>query len=321
MRGPDAEETVGVLDVGSFSASLVVVPRGGTPLEPVLTHRTRLRLDQHLDDAGCVSPEGIETIVAAVRSARRAARTERIGELFPLATSSIRDARNADRVVATVARATGIELRFLSGQREAELAFLAARRWYGAGAGPLLVVDIGGGTVELAAGAGEHARFARSLPLGARSMTREWLSSEFPSLERIDALRAHVLEQAHEALADLPSSTQWRTVGCSKVLQQLARLAGARTQRSTPVPQRELKLDELREWIPRLAKLPVERRAKLPGISRWRARQALAGAIVAEALLAVTGGEAAICPWSTKDGLLLMLADGVEERDGASRAA
>ncbi|GAA4547072.1 exopolyphosphatase [Amycolatopsis samaneae] len=296
---------VGVLDVGSFSARLVVLEPGGTPLDPALSHQTRLRLDRELDPAGRLTERGIAAVTAAVSAGMTMAAKHGVTDVYPLATSSIRDARNAREVVHRIAAETGVELRFLSGRREAELAYLGARRWYGAGAGPLLVLDIGGGTVELAAGRGERAAFARSLRLGARSMTRDWLPVEPVSGERAAALREHALEEVTEALGDvLPEIADHRVVGCSKVLRQLARLAGDR-----PGKARELRLEDLRAWIPRLAALPSARRAELPGISRVRARQALAGAIVAEALLTVSGGRVAICPWSTRDGLLLTLLD------------
>ena len=311
VRREVADSKVGVLDVGSFSARLVVLQRGGSPLEPVLVHQTKLRLDRELDGSGRLRKSGIAAIVAAVDAANRIAAKHGVANVYPLATSSIRDARNADAVVAEVARSTGTELRFLSGRREAELSYVAARRWYGAGAGPLLVLDIGGGTVELAAGEGEQAGFARSLRLGARAMTRDWLPREVASAKRIGALREHVLEEVTGALQDvLPLIRDHRTVGCSKVLGQLARLAGARPQGGGPELGRELQLEDLRQWIPRLAVLPAKRRAELPGISRVRAHQALAGAIVAEALLTVSGGRVAICPWSTREGLLLGMLDG-----------
>jgi exopolyphosphatase/guanosine-5'-triphosphate,3'-diphosphate pyrophosphatase len=311
VRRVVADSKVGVLDVGSFSARLVVLQQGGSPLEPVLAHQTKLRLDRELDGSGRLRKSGIAAIVAAVDAANRIAAKHGVADVYPLATSSIRDARNADEVVAEVARSTGTELRFLSGRREAELTYVAARRWYGAGAGPLLVLDIGGGTVELAAGQGEQAGFARSLRLGARSMTRDWLPHEVASAKRIGALREHVLDEVTGALHDvLPLIRDHRTVGCSKVLGQLARLAGARPQRGGPELGRELQLEDLRQWIPRLAVLPAKRRAELPGISRVRAHQALAGAIVAEALLTVSGGRVAICPWSTREGLLLGMLDG-----------
>lgn len=315
------EPAVGVLDVGSFSARLVVLTKGGSPLEPAFTHQTRLRLDRELDDSGRLTSAGVAAVTAAVDAGMTVAAKHGLTEVYPLATSSIRDARNARAVVAEVAKETGVELRFLSGRQEAEFAYVGARRWYGAAAGPLLVLDIGGGTVELAAGQGEQASFARSLRLGARSMTRDWLPKECASGKSVQALREHALEEVRDALADvLPELSEHRVVGCSKVLRQLARLAGDR-----PNKPRDLKLDDLRSWIPRLAGLPAKRRAELPGISRVRAHQALAGAIVAEALLTVCGGRVTICPWSTRDGLLLNLLDGLAavgpRRTGAGKAA
>ncbi len=295
--------TVGVLDVGSFSARLVVVPVAGASLAPVLNHQTRLRLDRELDARGRLTARGIASVTAAVAAGMTTAYRHGVSSVYPLATSSIRDAVNSADVVRHVAGETGVELQFLSGRREAELAYLAARRWYGPKAGPLLILDIGGGTVELAAGCGEQATFAKSLPMGARSLTRDWLPTERVSGKQVKALRAYALDQATAVLgaADIAGH---RTVGCSKVLQQLARLAGAR-----PGKSRDLRLDDLRACIPRLAAMPTSKRAELPGISRNRAHQALAGAIVAEALLSVAGGQVTICPWSTRDGLLLSLRD------------
>jgi exopolyphosphatase/guanosine-5'-triphosphate,3'-diphosphate pyrophosphatase len=309
------EPAVGVLDVGSFSARLVVVPLGGSPQEPVLNHQTRLRLDRELDGRGRLTERGIAAVTAAVAAGMSTAYRHGINGVYPLATSSIRDAANAADVVRHVAGETGVELQFLSGRYEAELAYVAARRWYGAAAGPLLVLDIGGGTVELAAGHGEKAAFARSLPLGARSMTRDWLPSERVSNRQVKALRTHALDVVSTTLGASDVADP-RVVGCSKVLRQLARLAGAR-----PGKCHELRLDDLRAWIPRLAALPPSRRAELPGISRSRAHQALAGAIVAEALLTVAGGKVTICPWSTRDGLLLTLQDKAKAAAGKRAAA
>lgn len=76
----------------------------------------------------------------------------------------------------------------------------------------------------------------------------------------------------------------------------------------------------MRAWIPRLSAMPFARRAQLPGISRQRAQQALGGAVVAEALLTVAGGSLSICPWSTRDGLLLTLLDQLTDATGKQRS-
>ncbi|MFE2754188.1 Ppx/GppA phosphatase family protein [Actinosynnema sp. NPDC059335] len=302
---------VGVLDVGCFSAHLVVV--ADSPLHPVLSHKTRLRLDKALDRDNRLGPEGVEQVVHAVRTARRVADRAGVPTIVPFATSVIRDAVNADQVIAEVARRAGTRLRVLPGQEEARLAYRAARHWYGWRAGPLLVLDVGGGTVELAAGADLEPSFARSFPFGARTMTRRL------ALDRSGATTV-VHDRVKTALKGV-AVRDHRAVGCSKVFQQLARLTGARPQHDGPFAPRWLRLDDLRAWIPKLARMPAPRRARLPGISPHRAEQSLAGALVAEALMVATGhDEVDICPWSTREGLLLGLL-GAGDDDESYRVA
>ncbi len=315
-----------MLDVGCFSAHLLVVE--GSPLNPVLSHKTRLRLDRALDRHNRLRAEGVDQIVNAVRVARRTAERAGVVDFVPFATSSVRDAVNADEVIAEVARRTGTRLRVLPGHEEARLSYLAARRWFGWQAGPLLVLDVGGGTVELAAGDGATPSLARSLPFGARTLTRRMAlkavhdrrsrhqrrgGDEHPELVRVrDAVR--------DALADVPAPG-YRAVGCSKVFQQLARLTGARPQQDGPFVARSLRLADLREWIPRLAAMPAPKRARLPGISRHRAEQSPAGALVVEALMVASGhDQVEICPWSTREGLLLTLG-GLGDDDEYSQVA
>jgi len=282
---------VGVLDVGCFSAHLVIVERDLT--RPLVSHKVRLRLDRELDSTGAISAAGVESLCTAVRAARKKA-----GDVpfLPFATSSVRDSANAQEVMRKVARRTGVDLKVLSGKEEARYSYAAARHWFGWSAGPMVVLDVGGGTVELAAGFGAEPEFALSLPLGARTLTRTGLA--------VEEMRAEVRDRLSEAF---PRDESARAVGCSKVFEQLARLAGAR---NGTYAQRQLRLKDLEKWIPRLAKLSVRERAALPGISRHRAQQSLAGAVVAEGLMKVSGHDVVdISPWSTKEGLLLDLVE------------
>lgn len=279
-----------VLDVGCFSAHLIVVE--GSPSRPLVSHKVRLRLDRALDEAGRISRDGIDGITAAVAEVQERLREVRVPAFLPFATSSVRDAANSSQVISKVASRTGLELRVLSGEREARLSYTAARRWFGT-TEHLSVLDIGGGTVELAAGSSGRPIFARSLPIGARTLTRSGRSVRELRRTLPSRLAAALPPRELEALA------AGRAVGCSKVFSQLAVLAGS--------PER-LRLADLSHWIPRLAELSPRERAKLPGISRHRARQSLAGAVAAEALMRVTGHDAIeISPWSTKEGLLLDL--------------
>ncbi|MEV0681454.1 exopolyphosphatase [Actinosynnema sp. NPDC050436] len=291
MSGPGQ---VGVLDVGCFSAHLVVV--GDPALHPVLSHKTRLRLDLSLDGNAGVRRSGVDQVVAAVSEARHVAERAGVREVLPWATSVLRDAPNAAEVFAEVERRTGVALRSLSGVEEARLAYLAARRWFGEDTGPMLVLDIGGGTVEVAAGSAGEPVLSATLPCGARTLSR-------CPVEPAE-LRSAVLD----AFAGLGDLRDHFAVGCSKVFQQLARLSGARPQRDGPEVRRSLHVADLRKWARRLAAMTERERARLPGISRHRAGQSAAGAVVAEALMTAAGhDEVVICPWSTREGLLLTL--------------
>jgi exopolyphosphatase/guanosine-5'-triphosphate,3'-diphosphate pyrophosphatase len=280
-----------VLDVGCFSAHLLVVEQ--SPSRRVSSHKTRLRLDKSIDASGRITSRGIDDICAAVAVAGRHLWRAPDADFVPFATSSVRDAVNAQEVVDAVASRTGLTLTFFSGTDEADLAYLAARRWLDTD-GPLTLLDIGGGTIEIAHGAGPRPSFACSLPFGARSLTTAALAKNLTEVTTLlrrrieNAIPAHV---RHD-LAQAPA------VGCSKVFQSLAKLTGTRP----------LRAHDVSAWVPRLAAMSPRRRARLPGISRHRARQALAGAVIAEALMTTTGHDTIdISPWSTREGVLLHL--------------
>ncbi|WP_406498421.1 hypothetical protein OHB06_49940 [Streptomyces sp. NBC_01604] len=296
----------GVLDVGCHSALLTVVRRRpGTVLEPVFSRKVRLSLHETLDGKGRLGKAGMESVERAVAEAVAAGPRLRGPEVFAFATSVIRDAPNRDEIVARVARTTGTRLRLLTGEEEARLAYVAARQWAGPTAGQLLVLDIGGGTVEIASGTGDQPRAVYSLPLGARRITRDWLpGGTVPSQRRLAEIRQH-LRRSLEAVPGLPQAESGgRVLACSKTFEQLARLAAARAK--SPRARRQLALPQLRRSVSLLADAGPSRRAKLPGISRHRAEQSLAGALIAETLMEACGAkEVEICPWSTREGLLL----------------
>ncbi|MZD08543.1 Ppx/GppA family phosphatase, partial [Streptomyces sp. SID5785] len=156
------------MDVGSNTVRLAIADAAdGAPL-PVHTAKRRLRLSDRIDEDRRLGPGAVAEIVEAVAGARDEARRWGSDEPFAFATAIVRDAPNRDEVLRAVHEGTGLRLRVLPGEVEAELTFLAARRWLGWRAGPLGVLDIGGGSLEVAFGRGRSPSFAVSLPLGAR---------------------------------------------------------------------------------------------------------------------------------------------------------
>ncbi|MEU6343218.1 hypothetical protein ABZ883_20005 [Streptomyces sp. NPDC046977] len=295
-----------VLDVGCHSALLTVVRRSKDGvLEPVLSHKVRLGLHHSLGPEGQLRRSGVRTVQEAVAEVVAAHPRLRLPEVFAFATSVIRDAPNCDDVIERVADTTGVQLRVLPGEEEARLAYAAARRWAGPVDGPLLVLDIGGGTVEIASGTDARPRTVHSLPLGARTVTRKHLSGGTAASAKQLAEVRRELRRYLGTVAGLPrAEPDGAVLACSKTFTQLARLAAGRDKRGR-TPER-LTLPALREAIPLLAATTPGSRDKLPGISAHRAGQSLAGALVAEALMeACEARSVTICPWSTREGLLL----------------
>ncbi len=167
---------LGVLDVGSNTVHLLVVDaHAGAHPWPAHSEKSVLRLAEQLLPDGTLSAQGEQALVEAVGSARRSAKRLGTDDLLAFATSAVRDATNSAAVLARVRKETGVDLRVLSGEGEARMTFLAVRRWFGWSAGRLLVLDIGGGSLELASGIDEEPDVAISVPLGAGRLTRERL--------------------------------------------------------------------------------------------------------------------------------------------------
>ncbi|MBZ9643543.1 Ppx/GppA phosphatase family protein [Streptomyces sp. PSKA30] len=303
---------LGVLDVGSNTVHLLVVDAhpGARPL-PAHSHKAELRLAQLLDENGAIGPDGVDRLIGVVHEALQAAEDKGVEELLPFATSAVREASNADDVLARVQSETGAQLQVLTGAEEARLTFLAARRWFGWSAGKLLVLDIGGGSLEIAYGIDEDPDAAVSLPLGAGRLTSAWLPDDPPATEDIRALRRHVRAEIARTVGEFSRfGAPDHVVATSKTFRQLARIGGAARSADGLYVQRELKRQSLEAWVPRLAGMTTEERAELPGVSDGRAAQLVAGALVAEAAMDLFGVETLeICPWALREGIILRRLD------------
>jgi exopolyphosphatase / guanosine-5'-triphosphate,3'-diphosphate pyrophosphatase len=154
---------LGVLDVGSNTVHFLVIDalQGGRPL-PVFSHKAELHLGDHLVDGNRLSASVTRQLRAFVDEALQIAEDKGVEELLAFATSAVRDAANGDEVLGRVKEASGVDIRVLTGEEEARLTFLAARRWFGWSPGRLLMLDIGGGSLEIAAGIDEEREPARA---------------------------------------------------------------------------------------------------------------------------------------------------------------
>lgn len=177
--------------------------------------------------------------------------------------------------------------------------------------GRLLVVDVGGGSLEIAAGIDEEPDAVTSLPLGANRLTRDWFADIPPTTHEVKELRTYVRSQVASIVREVVKVGEPDVVvGTSKTLRSLARVGGAAPSSAGLYERRSLSRETLLEWLPRLAEMTGDELAELPGVSASRARQLAAGAIVADAVLDLFGAESLeICPWALREGVILRRPD------------
>ena len=310
---------LGVLDVGSNTVHLLVVDahRGAHPT-PMHDDRSVLRLAEHVGRDSKLSKAGERALLTAVQRAKKQAAAQRCDELMAFVTSAIREADNGADVLRRIREQTDVDLQVLTGEDEARLTFLAVRRWFGWSAGRLLVLDIGGGSLELATGLDEEPDVALSVPLGAGRMTRRYLpeaeTGGRPDLTALTALREH----AEEVLA--PAGEKLRAAGppdcvaaTSKTFRTLARLAGAAPSGAGLRVPRELTGTGLAQVIGFVSRIESGALAELEGVSPQRAHQVPAGAVVAQAAMrSVDVPFVRICPWALREGVILRRLDQLE---------
>jgi exopolyphosphatase/guanosine-5'-triphosphate,3'-diphosphate pyrophosphatase len=298
---------LGILDIGSNTVHLLAADArpGGRPLATT-SDRTVVRLMRFLTPDGAIDDDGVRALEDAVLRARRIAEQERVETLLATATSAVREARNGQEVIQRIEAVLGQRLQVLTGEQEAELTFLAVRRWFGWDAGRILLLDIGGGSFEFAAGAEESPEVAASVPLGAGRMTVQFLPDDPPGEDAVAHLRTHaeaVLAPVVERLTTLPRPDH--VIGSSKAIRSLANLAG-REVTGLGFDRTVLPRDALGSWIPRLARLPASARQELPGITADRTFQIVAAAVsLHTAMTLLDVDELEVSPWALREGVLL----------------
>ena len=302
---------LGVLDVGSNTIHLQVVDtHPGARPNPTFNHKVELRLTEYLTEENNISDEGIAELRLAIKNAIVHSKSVKTEELLPFATSALREANNGAEIIAAINKDFEIDLQVLTGEEEARLTFLAARRWFGWSSGRLLVIDIGGGSLEIASGVDEAPEVAVTLPLGASRLTKSHLQGDPFTAKSVRALRDYIETQLESVLPTLVRHEDSdRAIATSKTLRTLARLCGDWHGGNG----KNITIDAIRKISTRLAEMDSEERTKLPGVSANRARQIVAGAFVTESVMRnLDLDNLEVCPWALREGIVLKYLDWTE---------
>ena len=304
------------VDVGSNSIRQVVAdvtPAGAIRMVDEL--KATPRLGAGLEANGALAPDAMRRALEALRRMAMLARQLEADRVVAVATSAVRDATNGHEFVELVRRETGLELRLLDGEAEARLAHRSALAHFDAGDGPMVVMDVGGGSMELALSVGGALERLISLPFGAIRLTERYLSAgakrrDVRQLRKAvrSALRDELPREWHGAR--LIASGGTFTTLASMYLARRG-VSSARTVHGTTVPREEL--EHLLDFLQQLS--PGER-AAVPGLNPARADIIVAGlSVAAEVLDRLDGRELVVSGYGIREGLLLESAEVEPEAD------
>jgi exopolyphosphatase/guanosine-5'-triphosphate,3'-diphosphate pyrophosphatase len=272
---------VAVVDIGTNSTRLLVADVDGDGALTELERRTVVtRLGQGVDTTGALADEAMGRVFATLADYRRAIDAHGATRAVAVLTSAVRDAANGAAFTARVRDDYGLDARTIAGDEEARLTFLGATSERAADdGGPVVVIDIGGGSTEYVVGEGREVLFFISTQAGVVRQSERHLHSDPPTPDELDALRTEVRGIIAEAV---PADVRERTAGGIAVAGTATQLA-AIDQKLEPydaekVHGHRLTLERCEELLGDLASVTEEERRRTPGLDPNRAPTIVAGA-------------------------------------------
>jgi exopolyphosphatase/guanosine-5'-triphosphate,3'-diphosphate pyrophosphatase len=304
MRG-DTAPILAIVDVGSNTGRVDIVQfEHGGHLTVLGDARTPLRLVHAQGPNGELSAAHLERTVAALRGFRAIARGRAADRVIAVATAAIREASNGQQFLDAVERDAGVRVRLIDGQQEARFGFMGAVHGLPVEHG--LVLDIGGGSVQLTRFRDRQALASWSLPLGALRLSDRFLIGDPPARSELDRLRRHVRETV--AAVGVPRlDGDGVLVGTGGTIRNLARID--RKAGDYPIPRLHayvLAGGRLREIGARLAGSSQQSRTGLPGLNADRSDSIVGGALVAQTLMDRVGAaQLVVSGHGLREGLAL----------------
>jgi exopolyphosphatase/guanosine-5'-triphosphate,3'-diphosphate pyrophosphatase len=283
------------IDIGSNTTRLLVAEPGAGTLRELMTQRVFTRIGKGLRKTRHMAPEKIEQVAEVVATQARHARDLGAKEIVVVATAAIRDADNRQDLVEAIERSAGLPTKVLSDAEEARLAFLGASRSLDSAVnGTLAVVDVGGGSTEIAVGSlADGVTWCESFRIGSGYLAESYLHSDPPSVEELENVRRH----AAGAFEGLRTPRVDRAVAVGGSATSLRRMAGA-----------ELSHEPLERAIRILASAPSDEIAERFELDRERVQLLPAGVLILEAISDCLGLPLKVAGGGLREGVIIELA-------------
>ncbi len=286
MIEPTAAERIGIIDLGSNTARLIVmraVPGYAYRLEDEIREVVRLR--QGMTAEG-LSDEAVSRALFALRLFKRFCDSSNVTEIIATATSAVRDAKNGSQFIEQVQRELNLTLRILEGEREAYYGTLGVLNEISLAQG--YVVDIGGGSAQISEVRDFQYKKGQSVPLGALALTERFISTDPISKAEYEAVQ-HEIDAQLDTISWLPLASgmaKRELVGMGGTIRNLAKIEWARQDYPlNTLHGFQLTYASVCQTIEELVKRPLTQRRRIPGLNSDRADIILPGAMVICAIM------------------------------------
>ena len=297
------------IDIGTNSLHMIVVRvRPDLSFEVIDREKEMVRLGAGGLDGRALTPEAMHAAHQVMSKFRRLAESHKVDEIIAAATSATREAENGGKFLRAVAHETGIRPRVISGTEEARLIPRAAVYGVGSPGDIAVVVDIGGGSVEISRGTGDTADTGRSFKAGVLRLSERFITSDPISPHDERKLLKYVDAEMGDYLDRIAAAGFDRVVGTSGTILSLGAIAAAQQgiRAGELLRNRRVPAKQLRRVCKELVGLSLEKRLRVPGLEPRRADLAVAGAILLDAILRrLDATEITLSDLSLREGLVL----------------
>ena len=296
------------IDIGTNSVHMIVVRvRPDFSFEVIDREKEMVRLGAGGLDGKKLTHEAMTSALQALSKFERLAQSHQVDEILAVATSATREAENGGEFLAAIERTTGIRPRIITGTEEARLIHIAAV--YGVDTSKsAVVIDIGGGSVEITLGLGQQVQFARSFKIGVIRLTERFMKSDPLSGRDERKLVKHIGEQVERYVGHIVAVGFDRVIGTSGTILSAGTVATAIDRGTVPAETRNLRVSakSVRRLRKVVTELDLEERMHLPGLDPRRADLAVAGGILLDTLLRkLNADEITLCDLALREGLVL----------------
>ncbi len=298
---------IAAIDIGTNSVHMIVVRlRPDLSFEVIDREKDMVRLGAGGLEGGELTPTAMAAALQTLAKFRRLAESHGVDEIIAAATSAVRESENGGDFIADVHRTTGIRVRVISGTEEARLIHLAAAYATGIGARTGVVIDIGGGSLELTSGTAARMQSGRSFKLGVIRLTEKFVTGD-PLPKRDERRMVKTIRRDTRAFAaQLRRRGFDRVIGTSGTIITLGEVAAGRRRATGDVRNLRISAKAVHRVRRLLADLPLADRLKVPGLDPRRADLAVAGSVLLDTLLEeLRADELTLCDFALREGLVL----------------